>query len=97
VGWNFALQRAVSWAAKLAKPLLIFEPLRLDYPWASYRLHRFVLDGMAEPEHEAALRGTGVGYYPLDGRDPNSYNGTSGVWVDSRPGASGPCSAKFVT
>ncbi len=62
LGWNFALQRAVGWAARLGKPLFVLEPLRANYPWASRRLHRFVLDGMAE--HDAALRGTGVGYYP---------------------------------
>ena len=28
--YNFALQRAVEWANKLSKPLLIFEPLVLD-------------------------------------------------------------------
>ncbi len=40
----------------------MFEALRCDYPWASDRIHRFVLDGMAD--NEAALEGTGVGYYP---------------------------------
>jgi deoxyribodipyrimidine photo-lyase len=46
--WNFALDRAVEWASELAKPLLIFEPLRIGYPWASDRIHRFVIDGMAD-------------------------------------------------
>lgn len=32
--WNFALDRALEWAAELGKPLLIFEALRSDYPWA---------------------------------------------------------------
>src|SRR5690348_16665473 len=45
---NFALQRAVRWALDLRKPLLVFEPLRLGYPWASDRLHTFVLEGMAD-------------------------------------------------
>ncbi len=45
---NFALQRAVDWARQLEKPLVIFEPLRCGYEWASERLHRFVIDGMAE-------------------------------------------------
>ena len=34
-------------ADELRRPLLVFEPLRCDYRWASDRLHRFVLDGMA--------------------------------------------------
>lgn len=45
---NFALQRAVSWANELSLPLVVFEPLRLTYPWASERLHRFVIDGMLD-------------------------------------------------
>jgi deoxyribodipyrimidine photo-lyase len=45
---NFALQRAVEWAVQLERPLLILEALRCDYPYASDRLHRFVLDGMAD-------------------------------------------------
>ena len=44
--WNFALQHAAARAASLGKPLLILEALRVGYPWASERLHRFILDGM---------------------------------------------------
>ena len=44
--WNFALQRAVERCVELGKPLVILEPLDVDYPWASDRLHHFVLDGM---------------------------------------------------
>lgn len=46
-GHNFALERAVYFAAELGKPLVILEPLRLGYRWANERHHRFVLDGMA--------------------------------------------------
>lgn len=46
--FNFSLQRAVEWAEGLEKPLVILEALRCDYPWASDRLHTFVLDGMRE-------------------------------------------------
>jgi deoxyribodipyrimidine photo-lyase len=60
--WNFALERAVEWAEKLHKPLVILEALRCDYPWASDRTHRFVLDGMAE--NACRLEGTSVLYYP---------------------------------
>ena len=45
---NFALERAVEWARALGKPLVVLDALRVDYPWASERLHRFVLDGMAD-------------------------------------------------
>ena len=46
--WNFSLQHAVELAVELQKPLVIFEPLRIGYRWASDRIHRFVIDGMAE-------------------------------------------------
>ena len=60
--WNFALDRAVEWARELKKPLLIFEPLHCGYRWASDRLHRFILDGMAA--NRRALADHNVAYYP---------------------------------
>ena len=60
--YNFALDRALEHCAALNKPLLIFEALRMGYPWASDRLHRFVLDGMADNARYCQERG--VGYYP---------------------------------
>ncbi len=59
---NFALQHAVACAREWHKPLIILEALRCDYPWASDRLHRFVIDGMAD--HADALAGTPVAYLP---------------------------------
>jgi deoxyribodipyrimidine photo-lyase len=68
---NFALDRAVEWATKLGKPLVVFEALRCDYPWASDRLHRFVLEGMAA--NADAFAKTPAFYYPyvepIDGDD----------------------------
>jgi deoxyribodipyrimidine photo-lyase len=53
--YNFSLQRAVEWAKELKKPLVILEALRCDYRWASDRLHRFVIEGMADnAEHFAS-------------------------------------------
>jgi deoxyribodipyrimidine photo-lyase len=60
--WNFALQRAVRHCVELGKPLVILEPLDADYPWASDRLHRFVLDGMAASAR-ACTRSRAL-YYP---------------------------------
>jgi deoxyribodipyrimidine photo-lyase len=60
--WNFALQRALEHAGERGLPLLIFEPLRAGYPWASDRFHRFVMDGMADTFE--ALAGSPVAYYP---------------------------------
>jgi deoxyribodipyrimidine photo-lyase len=62
IGWNFALDRALEWVRKLGRPLLILEALRVDYPWASDRLHRFVLDGMADTARRLAP--SPVTYYP---------------------------------
>jgi deoxyribodipyrimidine photo-lyase len=61
-GWNFSLDRAVQWCDTLAKPLLVFEPLRCDYRWASDRFHRFVLQGMATNAEEFSKHD--VAYYP---------------------------------
>jgi deoxyribodipyrimidine photo-lyase len=62
VRFNFALQRAAEWARHLGRPLLILEALRSDYPWASDRLHRFIIDGMADTA--AALKRRNVTYLP---------------------------------
>jgi deoxyribodipyrimidine photo-lyase len=60
--WNFSLQRAVDWSRQLNRPLVVLEAIRCDYPWASDRLHRFVIEGMAG--NARCLQGTGVLYYP---------------------------------
>ena len=44
--WNFSLQHAVNLAMQLQKPLVILEPLRVNYRWASDRFHRFIIEGM---------------------------------------------------
>jgi deoxyribodipyrimidine photo-lyase len=60
---NHALDYAARCAAELGKPLVVYEGLRLDYPWASARLHRFVLEGMRD-NAEAAAR-LGLNYWPF--------------------------------
>jgi len=59
---NHALDRALAWAVQLARPLVIYEGLRVDYPWASDRFHRFILEGMQENARRAA--DAGVNYWP---------------------------------
>jgi deoxyribodipyrimidine photo-lyase len=56
--WNFSLDRAVEWCRELGKALLVFEALRCRYPWASERLHRFVIEGMVENARRFARSGT---------------------------------------
>jgi len=48
LGRNHALQHAAELAGSMGKPLVILEVLLVDYPYASPRLHRFMLEGMAE-------------------------------------------------
>src|SRR6187551_537666 len=58
---NFALDRAIEHAKRLGKPLLVLEALRVAYPFASDRFHRFVIDGMAD--NAAAFERAGVAYH----------------------------------
>lgn len=60
--FNFSLERAVEWSRELHKPLVILEALRSGYRWASDRLHRFVIDGMADNAEQLAQKD--VLYYP---------------------------------
>ncbi len=60
--WSFALDTALDLCRELRLPLLIFEPLRIGYPWASDRLHRFVLQGMAD--NRRRCEAAGVTYLP---------------------------------
>jgi deoxyribodipyrimidine photo-lyase len=60
---NHALDHALAAAAERRLPLVVYEGLRLDYPWASERLHRFVLEGMAANRRAAAR--LGLAYWPF--------------------------------
>ena len=71
--WNFALDRAIAWAEELGRPLVVLEPLRCDYRWASDRIHRFVLEGMAENARRAA--GKRLLYFPYVEPTPGAGKG----------------------
>ena len=76
VQWNFSLDRAIAWALELRRPLVIFEPLRIRYRWASDRIHRFVIDGMADNAKRIARhRNPGVLYYPYVEPAPDEDKG----------------------
>jgi deoxyribodipyrimidine photo-lyase len=70
---NFALQHAVAEAARFGRPLVILEALRCDYPYASARLHRFLLDGMAA--NARALANRPVVYHPYVEPAPGAGKG----------------------
>ncbi|MEJ7604602.1 MAG: deoxyribodipyrimidine photolyase, partial [Kofleriaceae bacterium] len=59
---NFALDHAIARATELSLPLLVFEPLRVGYHWASDRFHTFVLQGMAD--NARAFARAGITYLP---------------------------------
>jgi len=60
---NHALDYALKCARELKKPLVVYEGLRFDYPWASARTHRFVLEGMVA--NLAAAEALGISYWPF--------------------------------
>jgi len=60
---NHALDYALRCASELGRPLVVYEGLRIDYPWASRRLHRFVLEGMAA--NVARAQALGLCYWPF--------------------------------
>jgi len=70
---NFALQHACHTAHTLKKPLLVFEALRCDYPWASARTHHFILEGMRD--NAATLSEKRIAYYPYVEPAPNAGKG----------------------
>lgn len=74
---NHALDRALELCRELDRPLLIFEPLRSGYRWASARHHAFVLAGMADQAQ--ALAGTGIGYLPYVEPQPGAAKGLLGA------------------
>ena len=60
---NHALDCALSWCRQLKKPLVVYEAVKRDYPWASPRHHTLMLDGMRD--NAAAARKLGVAYWPF--------------------------------
>jgi deoxyribodipyrimidine photo-lyase len=60
---NHALNYAIARARHHHKPLVVYEGLKLGYPWASRRLHRFILEGMLDNAEHA--RRLGVNYWPF--------------------------------
>lgn len=70
---NFSLDRAIEWCRSLNRPLLILEALRCDYPWASRRLHAFVLQGMKDNRRQAMV--TKQAYWPYVEPHPGHGSG----------------------
>src|SRR5512136_2235521 len=54
---NWALTSAVEAANRLALPLVVYHGLGYNYPYANDRIHRFILEGVAELAERFARRG----------------------------------------
>ncbi len=68
---NHALNFAARMANERGLPLVVYEGLKYYYPWASDRLHTFILEGVAEKREEFARRGIRyVFYLQRHARDP---------------------------
>lgn len=70
---NFALDRAIEWCREFGRPLVVLEALRCDYPHASDRLHRFVIEGMRDNRDFFAE--TPVHYFPYVEPSPGAGRG----------------------
>src|SRR5574340_1022846 len=60
---NHGLEFAAEMANERGLPLLVYEGLTCDYPYASDRLHAFILDGVEEQERRFAARGIGYVFH----------------------------------
>lgn len=60
---NHALDYAIDLAQHLKKPLVVYEGLKLNYPWANARIHAFMLQGMAD--NAATAHRLGLTYWPF--------------------------------
>ncbi len=69
--WSFALDHAIATAKELDRPLLVFEPLRAGYAWASDRFHTFIMQGMEDNAKRFAAKGITYHAYiePAPGAD----------------------------
>jgi deoxyribodipyrimidine photo-lyase len=70
VEYNHALTWAIRQANDLNLPLVVFEDLKYYYPWASDRLHTFILEGVEEKR--AAFTQLGIRYIFFLQRDESS-------------------------
>jgi deoxyribodipyrimidine photo-lyase len=58
--WNPALNFAIEQANRMRLPVAVHHELRLDYPWASDRIHTFILESVADLYVD--FEGLGIAY-----------------------------------
>jgi deoxyribodipyrimidine photo-lyase len=70
--WNHGLAYAVELANQAGLPVLVYEGLTFDYPYASDRFDKFILGGAADTERQLKRLGIGYVFYHRRKRsDPN--------------------------
>lgn len=62
-GDNVALEYAIARANELSLPVVVYESLRPDYPWANDRLHTFVLECARDNAVALSARGIAHGFF----------------------------------
>ena len=60
---NFALEFATKQANQLRLPVLVYHGLRHDYPWASDRIHTFILETVVDLYRDFEARGVQYAFY----------------------------------
>ncbi len=69
---NWALTAAIQAANRLGLPLIVYHGLGFTYPHANDRIHRFILEGVAELRERFATRGIRYHFYlRRHAEDPN--------------------------
>ncbi len=61
--FNFALEFAIDHANRMRLPVLVYHGLRHDYPWASDRIHTFVLESVVDLYRDFEARGIQYVFY----------------------------------
>lgn len=72
--YNHALNFAIEQANERRLPLVVYEGLKFYYPWASDRIHTFILEGVEEKRKEFEKRGIKYIFYLQ--KDENSPKDT---------------------
>ncbi|NBU98424.1 MAG: deoxyribodipyrimidine photolyase, partial [Spirochaetia bacterium] len=63
LNFNHALDYSIQLAHQTGLPLVVYEGIRMNYPWASERLHKFILEGFCD-NYDSAKK-LGITYWPF--------------------------------
>lgn len=77
---NFALNFAIEQADALGVPVLVYHGLRHDYPWASARLHTWILESVVDLRRDFAAKGIQYAFW---------LDRSRGAWTDWPAGRRG--------